>query len=328
MDRRGAVLALASLGVVPRAALAQQRDRVWRVGVLHQGGRQSAPGLSDQTGLRQGLREVGYVEGRNLVLEWRFAELDALRLKSYAEELVRLKVDLIVTSNTTSTHAAQKASTTVPIVMSSSGDPVGSGFASTLARPGGNITGLSNLSADLGAKLLEMLLAMVPGLARVAVLVNPANTGNVLTLANIQAAAQVTRTRILPFEVRSAKEFETAFAGIVRERAQALIALREGLFGQHARAIAERARDLRLPLASGNPQSTETGGLLAYAPVRTDAYRRVAMYADRIFKGAKPGELAIEQPTQFQLVVNVKTAHALGLAVPQAILIRADRVIE
>ena len=245
---------------------------------------------------------------------------------------MRLKVDVIVTANTTATHAVKKATSTLPVVMSSSGDPVGSGFAKSLAKPDGNITGLSNLSSEIGTKMLEMLLeipaATRPKVSRVAVMINPANSGNVLLLQNIQAAARITRSKILPIEVRNAADLATAFATLTRERSEALIIPRDSLFAESGSEIAARALRLRLPTASGGTAAASAGILMSIGPKRPDQFARVAMYIDRIFKGTKPGDIPIEQPTLFEVIINGKTAKALGLKIPHSLLISAERVIE
>ena len=311
---------------------ANNADKVWRIGVLQPAGAQAREVLHAQRELPKALRAAGYIEGKNLVIDWRLGDLNAGRLKSQAEELVRLKVDLIVTANTTATHAVQKATATLPVVMAASGDPVGSGFAKSLAKPGGNITGLSNLSTEIGTKMLEMLLeitaATKPKVSRVAVMINPANSGNVLLLQNIQAAARITRSKILPLEVRTAADVATAFATLTRERSEALIIARDSLFAQLDGDIAARALRLRLPTASGGGASATAGVLMSIGPKRPDQFARVAMYIDRIFKGTKPGDLPIEQPTLFEVIINGKTAKALGLKIPQSLLISAERVIE
>ena len=311
---------------------ANNADKVWRVGVLQPGGAQAREVLHAQRELPKALRAAGYVEGKNLVIDWRLADLNAERLKSQAEELVRLKVDVIVTANTTATHAVQKATSTLPVVMAASGDPVGSGFAKSLAKPGGNITGLSNLSPELGTKMLQMLLEITaaarPKLTRVAVMINPANSGHVLLLQNIQAAARITHSQILPLEVRNAADLATAFATLTRERSEALIIARDSAFGELGSEIAERALRLRLPTASGGTASATVGILMSIGPKRPDQFARVATYIDKIFKGTKPGDLPIEQPTLFEVIINGKTAKALGLKIPQALLISAERVIE
>ena len=334
MNPRRQILAALGVGAWASAlpAFAQQSGKLWRIGVLSQTSRQGDAVLRLQRELQQALRAAGYIEGKNLAIEWRYSDLDSARLKSHAEELVRLKVDLIVTANTTATEAAQRVSATLPIVMINSADPVHSGFAKSLARPGGNITGLSTMSPETGPKLLEMLLAITaatqPRLTRVAVLINPANSGNLLMLENLQAAARGTRARLLPLEARNQADLANVFAAIKRERGEALILARDSVFAQLARVLADEAAQLRLPSASGNRNFTEAGGLMSYSPREGDSLKRVASYVDRIFKGAKAGELPIEQPTQFELLINGKTAQALGLKIPQALLISAERVIE
>ena len=334
MNPRRKLLATLAAGTLASAlpALAQKSGKLWRIGVLSQTSQQGDAVLRLQRDLQQALRAAGYIEGQNLAIEWRYSDLDSARLKSNAEELVRLKVDLILTVNTTATEAAQKASATVPIVMINSADPVHSGFAQSLGRPGGNITGLSTMSPETGPKLLEFLLAITaashPRLTRVAVLINPANSGNLLMQKNLEAAARGTRARLLPLAARNQADLANAFAAMKRERSEALILARDSVFAQLARVLADQAAQLRLPTASGNRNFTEAGGLLSYSPRDADALKRVALYVDRIFKGAKPGDLPIEQPTQFELVINGKTAKALGLTIPQALLITAEKVIE
>ena len=334
MNPRRKLLATLAAGTLASAlpAFAQKSGKLWRIGVLSQTSRQGDAVLRLQRELQQALRAAGYIEGQNLAIEWRYSDLDSARLKSNAEELVRLNVDLILTVNTTATHAAQKASATVPIVMINSADPVHSGFAKSLGRPGGNITGLSTMSPETGPKLLEFLLAITaashPRLTRVAVLINPANSGNLLMQKNLEAAARGTRARLLPLAARNQADLANVFAAMKRERSEALILARDGMFAQLAQVLADQAAQLRLPTASGNRNFTEAGGLLSYSPRAGDSLKRVVSYVDRIFKGAKAGELPIEQPTQFELVINGKTAQALGLTIPQALLITAEKVIE
>ena len=327
--RRKLLIALgAGALVAPFSSFAQQQNKIWRVGFL-------APRHVDFLDsdvfygpFRQGLRELGYVEGKNLVIEWRSAEGNNERLPGLATELVNLKVDVIVTVGTPATSAAQKATTTIPIVVGGTGDPVGSGFVKSLARPGGNITGLSNVSVEISPKLLEMLLTMVPRLSRVAVLVNPANSSHAMVLKSIQSAAQRTSAKILPVEVRTPQEIETAFSVMTKENAGAIIVMRDPLLTQQVRQIAQLAAKHRLPSVGAIREYVDAGGLMCYGPNITDSYRRAATYVDKIFKGAKPGDLPIEQPTKFELFINGKTAKALGLTIPQSLLISADKVIE
>ena len=274
------------------------------------------------------MRERGYIEGKNLEIEWRYAEGKVARLPGLAVELIKLKVDVIVAAGTQATSAAQKASTTIPIVMGSAGDPVGSGFVESLAHPGGNITGLSNLFGDVGSKHFEMLLSMVPKLSSVAVLVNPSNSSYTTTLKNIQAAAQRVGVNSLLVEAQTAQEIEKAFSVMTRERAGAVIVEQDAFFNQQSRQIAELAAKNRLPSVAGIRRFADDGVLMSYGPSFADTYRRAATYVDKIFKGAKPGDLPVEQPMVFELLINRKTAKALGLKIPQSLLISADKVIE
>jgi len=274
------------------------------------------------------MRELGYVEGKNLVIEWRFADNKYERLPDLAADLVRLKVDVIVTAGPAATSAAQKATTTIPIVFGGANDPVGSGFVKSLARPAGNITGLSNVSVEMSPKLLEMLLSTMPKLSRVAVLMNPSNSGHATMLKNVQAAAQKANVKVLPVEARTPQEIETGFSVMTKENAKAVIVVRDALFNQQVRQIAELAAKNRLSSIAQIREYVDAGGLMSYGPSITDSYRRAATYVDKIFKGAKPGDLPVEQPTKFELLINRKTAKALGLTVPQSLLISADKVIE
>ena len=277
---------------------------------------------------RQGMRELGYVEGKNLVIEWRSAEGKYERLPGLATELVNLKVDVIVTAGTPATSAAQKATTTISIVMGSVADPVGNGFVKSLARPAGNITGLSNMSGDVSPKQLEMLLGMVPKLSRVALLVNPANPANVKSLEIVQAEGQKRGVKILRADARTPQEIDNAFSWIRQQNAGALMVWTEPLFLQQKSQIAELTAKHRLPSMGGDRMFSEAGVLMSYGPNIADQFRRAATYVDKIFKGARPADLPVEQPTKFELVINRKTAKALGLTIPQSLLISADKVIE
>jgi ABC-type uncharacterized transport system substrate-binding protein len=323
---------LVALGVSVLAtslvSFAQQQGKIWRIGFLSQRPRPASLDSDIFGAFRRGMRELGYVEGKNLVIEWRWAEGKYDRLPELAAELVQMKVDVIVAAGAQDISAAQKATSTIPIVMATAPDPVGSGFVKTLARPGGNITGLSNLSAEVSPKHLEMLLSMVPKLSRVAVLVNPANPAHAMVLKSVQSAAQRTSAKILPVEARTAPEIEKAFSAMAREKAGAVIVARDGFFIQQVRQIAELAAKNRLPSISGYRNYAEAGGLMSYGQNPAESFRRAATYVDKILKGAKPGDLPVEQPTKFELLINRKTAKALGLTIPQSLLISADRVIE
>jgi len=274
------------------------------------------------------MRELGYVEGKNFVIEWRFADGDVGRLPSLAAELVRLKVDAIVTSSTPATKVLQQATTTMPIVMGTIGDPVGSGFVASLARPGGNITGLTSITNDLSPKLLDLLRGIVPRLSRIAVLANSTNPFHAAVLKNVQAAAQKTGVTILSLDARTAQEIENAFPTITEERAGAIILAQDSLFTQQRRQIAVLSVKHRLPLIAAMREYVEAGVLMSYGPNFSDIYRRTAIYVDKIFKGAKPADLPVEQPTEFEMFINSKTAKALGLEIPPSLLLQANAVIQ
>ncbi len=328
ISRRRLIIAIGAGAVVlPLRSFAQQQGKVWRVGFLAV--RRPVSLDSDVFGaLPQGMRELGYVEGKNLVIEWRFADRKIERLPGLATELVQLNVDVIVTAGTPATSAAQKATATIPIVMGTASDPVGSGFIKSLARPGGNITGLTYIPGEVSPKQLEMLLTMVPRLSRVAVLVDSRDSSHAEILKSVQAAAQMTRAKILPVEARTPQEIERAFSAMVREKAGAVLVVSGGLFNQQARQIAELAVKKQLPSISTRGEYAEVGGLMSYGTNFREGFRRAATYVDKILKGAKPGDLPVEQPTKFELIINGKTAKALGLKIPQSLLISADKVIE
>ena len=309
------------------SSFAQQKGKVWHIGFL---GAASDSGYYAKgvEALRTGLRDLGYVEGKNIVIEFRWAEGKYERLPELASELVRLKVDLIVAVPSPAIRAAQQATTTIPIIFPTTGDPVGSGFAKSLARPGGNLTGLSNSNLDVSTKLLELLTTTVPNLSRVALLGNPGSTTLPSTVKSIQTAAHKIGLKTLPVETRSLKEIERSFRVMTREGIQAVIIVSDSLFVSNSHRIADLALNHRLPSITQLPFYAEGGGLMSYGQNTLEGYRRAAIYVDKIFKGARPGDLPIEQPTTFEFVVNRKTAKALGITIPQSILVRADRVIE
>jgi len=319
------ILALA-LGVlaVPLAAEAQQAGKVPRIGVLSFF---TEPDPQVEA-LKQGLREQGWIEGQNVGLEYRYANNKLEQLPNLAVELVRLRVDVIVTGGEAGIRAARGATSTTPIVMANSGDPVGTGLIASLSRPGGNITGLSLLAPDLGGKRLELLKETVPKVSRVAVLWNPTNAVKVLELKSTEVAARALGVMVTSIEVRAPTDFDRAFAAIARERPNALITLTDPLTRGHKKQIAEFAAKSRLPMIAEQREFAEAGGLMTYGASLRDLYRRAATYVDKILKGAKSGDLPVEQPTKFELVINLKTAKALGLKIPQSVLIRADEVIE
>src|SRR5450631_3941649 len=330
MNRRDTMLALVALAAAagPHASLAQQQGEVWRVGFLSPQTR-SDPLISQYNdAFLKGMHDLGYVEGRNLLVEWRFADGKPERLPGMAAELVQLKVDIIVAVSSPAIGAAQKATTTIPIVMATTGDPVGSGFVKSLARPGGNITGLSNMGGDLGPKLLDLLRSVVPKLSRVAVLVTPTSTTYRAISESVQASAQKAGVKTLMAEASTPEEIENAFLTMARDNAEAVLVGAAPFFTLQKQQIAELALKYRLPSVFGNRAIVEAGGLMSYAQHFVENYARSAAYVDKILKGAKPGDLPVEQPTQFELVVNLKTAKALGLTIPPPILLRADAVIE
>ena len=328
MTRRvGLVVALAlSILSAPVSANAQQRGKVPRIGYLGSSSPSAVPHLVDA--FRQGLRDLGYVEGQNIAIEYRWAEGRLERLPNLAADLVRLKVDVIFGSNTPGTVAAKKATTTIPIVMAVVGDPVGSGLVASLGRPGGNVTGLSSLAVELGPKQLQLLKQAVPRVSRVAVLSNPATQSHVLALKEVEVAARSLGVQLQILEARGSEEFDRAFAAMTRERASALLVLSDPVFLVYRTRLADLAAKSRLPAMYGLREHAEAGGLMAYAANYADLYRRAATYVDKILKGAKPGDLPVEQPTKFELVINLKAAKTLGLTIPQSVLIRADQVIQ
>ncbi len=278
--------------------------------------------------LQQGLHDLGYEEGKNIVFENRRSEGRSERWPDLAAELVRLKVRLIVTVGTPATLAAKRATTTIPIVMAVTGDPLSTGLISSLAQPGGNVTGLTQLGAGLAAKRLELLKEAVPNLSRVAFLWNPANPDQKSHFNEAQAGAQSLGLTLQSVEVRSGEQLERAFATMMRERPSALLMTADTVHQLRIDWIVAFASKHRLPVMYQLKEHVERGGLMSYGPIRADLFRRAATYVDKILKGAKPADLPVEQPTKFELVINLKTAKALGLTIPQSLLLRADEVIQ
>ena len=330
MDRRRFLLISLVGGLAaPLAAEGQQAGKVYRVGSLNTHA-SSDPQI--QTALdvfRQALRELGYVQGQSIAIEYQWGEGKSERLPDLAAELVRLKVDVIVTwGGVPSAQAAQRATTSIPIIMTAVADPVAAGLVDNLARPGGNITGPAAISHELVGKELELLRELVPKVSRVAVLWNPVNPGNVHQLRAAEAAARVMGVRLQPVEARDPGEIDRAFAAMARERAGALLVALDQVFYDQRHRIADLAAKNRLPAVYGLRPFAEAGGLMTYGATRSYFPRRAAAYVDKILKGAKPADLPVEQPTSFELVINLKTAKALGLTIPPALLTRADQVIE
>ncbi len=329
MNRRRAIAVILVAAAAPGRLLAQQQGKVRRIGYLAARSR-STPSNPDvyYDAFVQGMRELGYVEGRNLVIEWRFADGKFERLPGLAAELVRLKPEVIVTHATPAVDALKRATRAIPVVSANLGDPLGLGFAASLARPGGNITGLSAMQVDVSPKYLELLKLMVPALSRAAVLVNPGNPAHLAFLKGVQSAAKEVGVKILLVDARNPEEIERGFAAMHREHADAGIILGDSLFIGQRGQITELAAQNRLPAMYSFREDVKAGGLMSYGLNLVDFYRHAASYVDKILKGAKPGELPIEQPTKFHLAINRKTAKALGITIPKDLLLRADEVIE
>jgi putative ABC transport system substrate-binding protein len=310
----------------PLTAHAQAADKLARIGFLGN----STPTLEANLigPFREGLRDLGYTEGRNLVIEYRWAEGKYERFPALIAELIALKVDVIVTAGTPASLAVKKATSSVPLVMIAVGDPVGTGLVASLARPEGNATGVTSISPELEGKRLELLREVFPGVARVAVLWNPVSPFQVVAEKEVQVAAEVLRMPVLSLGVRAAEELDSAFAAILREQANALLVLADRLFLHNRERIMDFAAKNRLPGVHAYRELVEAGGLMSYGPSYADLHRRAATYVDKILKGARPSDLPVERPTKFELVVNLKTAKALGLDIPQSVLLRADELIE
>jgi putative ABC transport system substrate-binding protein len=313
------IVTLLGLGTV---AQAQQTKKVPRIGFL------SASRQPWDEAFRQSLHELGYVEGQNITIEYRYAEGKFERLPDLAGELVRLNVDAIVAGETGAIRAAKQSTSTIPIIMAVTADPVGSGFVASLARPGGNITGLTSLSPDLSGKRLELLKETVTGLVRVAVLWNSGNPDNAAQLKETESAAKILGIQLQSVGVRNSNDFDEAFSSIKKRRTSALYALGDSLMATNRKRIADFAANNRLPSMFSTRQAVEVGGLMAYGTNFLDLFRRAATYVDKILKGAKPAELPVEQPTKFELVINLKTAKQIGLTIPPNVLARADKVIK
>ncbi|MBI1892795.1 MAG: ABC transporter substrate-binding protein [Candidatus Rokubacteria bacterium] len=319
------ILATAALAILvaPLSADAQPPTKVYRIGVLTS----TTVSLSLEA-FRRGLGDLGYIEGKNITIEFRSADGKLDRLPELAAELVRLKVDVIVGSSNPAIIALKQATREIPIVMAVVGDPVGAGFIQSLARPGGNITGLSNIAEELSGKRLQLLKEINPRISRVAVFRNPTIPTHAVLWKETEAAATALGIRLIPLDFRGPDEFESLFGVAVRERAEALIVLPEPIGLARRKQIVDLAAKNRLPGMYPFGEYADAGGLIAYGPNSADLWRRGAIFVDKILKGAKPADLPVEQPTKFELVVNLKTAKALGLKIPQSILVRADRVIE
>jgi ABC-type uncharacterized transport system substrate-binding protein len=308
---------------------AQQAAKIPRIGCLYAGSSSFQAARIDA--FRQGLRELGYVEGKNIIIECRYAEGNFNRLPTLASELVRLNVDIIITGGPPATGAAKEATVTIPIVMTQVGDPVGSRFAASLARPGGNITGLSSLAPELGGKRLELLKEIVPKLSRVAVFGTSTRPGNAQELREVELAAAAFGIKLQYRDVLSPEDIETAFQAASKGRAEAVLMNAAGPIGGARRpVVVDLAVKSRLPViySTGGQAYVEAGGLMTYGVNVNDLDRRAATYVDKILKGAKPAELPVEQPTKFEFIINLKAANQIGLTIPPNVLARADRVIK
>ena len=309
-----------------QSAEAQQANKISHVGFL------SISSLAANTtriaAFRQGLQDLGYVEGKNIVIEWRYAEEKQDRLRELASEQVRLNVDVIVTTGPTTTRAAKEATVTIPIVMAFDFDPVGNGFVASLARPGENITGLSTLAPEISGKQLELLKEIVPKLSQVTVIGDSTTAGTAQSLREVELAARALKVKIQYLDIRDPKDIETVFRAASKGRADALFVLANPITTSHRRQVANLAVKSRLPAIYDRPEFVEDGGLKTYSVSGTELFRRAATFVDKILKGAKPADLPVEQPTKFELEINLKTAKQIGLTIPANVLARAERVIK
>ena len=325
MDRRQLLVVLGGALAAPFAVRAQQQ-RVYRIGFL---GNSTAALEANLVGpFREGLRDLGYIEGRNIFIEYRWAEGKYERFPELIAELVALNVDIIVTAGTPAALAVKRAMVRIPLVMAAVGDPVGAGLVESLARPGGNFTGLTAIAPDLEGKRLELLREIVPKVSRVSFLLNPENALTVASEKQARAAAKVLRVDVQFVEVREDSHFDQAFDKIAKERPDAFIVLADRVFLHNRARIVDFAARNRLPAVYPYRELVEAGGLMSFGPNYADMHRRAATYVDKILKGAKPGNLPVEQPTKFELIINLKPAKALGLTIPQSLVLRADEVIQ
>ncbi len=325
MNNRRKLLAALGAAALASPFTGYAQTKVWRIGFL---GAASASGyVKEVDAIRAGLRDLGYVEGRNIVIEYRWAESNPDRLKAMAAEFVALKVDVVITHGAVGTRAAAQATKTIPIVIADGPDPVALGFAASFARPGGNLTGSTSFQSEISAKRFELLKETVPRIKRVALLFNPLNSGNAVVLPEIDAAAKHMKVELHQFSAKGLEEFPTALAAMAKKRVDAAVIAEDPLFNANVGAIAALAASHRLP-TSGLTTLADAGGLLGYGANRMVVYGRAAFFIDKILKGAKPGDIPVERATRFELIINLKTAKALGIKIPQQVLQRADRVIE
>ena len=316
------VIALTACGAIVEA---QQPGKLYRIGYLT--GNPRAANSERIEAFRQGLRELGYIEGKNIVIEWRSADGKLEQLPGLASELVRLHVDVIVTGGPSATRPAKEATATIPIVMAQDSDPVGNGFIASLSRPGGNITGLSSVASEMSGKQLELLKEIVPKLSRVVILGTSTNPGNAQALRDAELGAGAFGVKLQYLDVRASGDIEPMFREARKVRADGILVVNSLVFNAQRKQVADLAVKSRLPTIYGRREFVDTGGLMSYGVSIFDLDRRAATYVDKILKGAKPGDLPVEQPTKFELVINLNTAKQIGLTIPPNLLARADRVI-
>jgi putative ABC transport system substrate-binding protein len=328
ITRRTALVALAAAAAIsPFAGLAQQQNKVWRVGFFYFGSRQSAVESGRYGAFIQGMHDVGYVEGKNILIEARFGDGQVERLAGLAAELVQMKVDVIVATGTAAYRALRQATVSTPIVVTVTADPMIEGYAMSMAKPGGNITGLSDSASDMAPKLVELLRTALPKLSRVGVLLQPRNATHPTQLKSILLTAQKIGAQVSLAEAATAEEIEAGLAFLARARAEAVIFFNDTFFFQELDRIAAQALKYKMPSICAIREYAAAGGLMGYGPDLIENFRRAASFVDRILKGAKPGDLPFEQPTRYYLMINRKSAKALSVTIPQSLLLRADKVI-
>jgi len=329
MDRRAFIIvAGGTILVAPLRAEAQQAGKLYRIGLLGGSPPNSRGGRRAWEGFFRGLHELGYVEGQNILVEARWYGEQTDRLPALAGELVQLNVDVIVAGAAPAPEAASRATSTIPIVMANHSDPVGNGLVASLARPGSNVTGMSLLAPELNGKRVQLIKEAIPGVSRVAVLSNPTIPSQALELKEAKAAAGLLKVQLQLLEARAPGDFAGAFSAMTKERADGVIIITSSMFYAERTRIAKLAAESRVPAIYGVKEFAEAGGLMTYGVDIHESFRRAAGYVDKILKGAKPGDLPVEQPTKFDLVINMKTAKALGLTIPQSLLVRADEIIQ
>ena len=327
--RRKILVALgASALAVPFGVIAQQQGKVWRIGFLWESGQSDLDSVQKYEAFKAGMFALGYVEGKNIAFEHRSAQNDPARLSPLAAELLAAKVDLIVSTGTPSAEAARKLTRELPILITTAGNPVGSGLAASLRRPGGNVTGMTNLASDLYTKRLDLLRQTLPRMRHVGFLYNPRNSSDMLGLKQFESQCKSLGLQAIRAPVLGEQEISVAFQNLKRNKAEGLLVTSDAIITSWRKSIIENAAKYRLPAVYGTGIMTSSGGLMAYSANREDLYRRAAAYADKIFKGAKPGDLPIEQPNKFEMVINLKTAKALGIKIPDIVMLRAEKVIE